>query len=121
MSVAAGTTRFTRPIASASDAVIALPVRIISIAFVFPTRRASRCVPANPGISPRLISGWPNRAVSAAIRQRARHGQLAAPAEREAVDGRDHRFAELLDEIEDVLPVERALPCAFGCVDAQAR
>src|SRR5205085_1333809 len=55
--LAAGTTRFTSPAASASSALTATPVRIISIAFVLPTRRTSRWVPANPGMRPRLISG----------------------------------------------------------------
>ena len=38
----------------------------MSIAFDLPTARVSRCVPPAPGITPRLISGWPNFAVSAA-------------------------------------------------------
>ena len=33
----------------------------------------------------------------------AGHRRLAAAAERKAVDGRDHRLAEILDEIEDLL------------------
>src|SRR5262249_27683779 len=36
---------------------------------------------------------------------RAGHGRLAAAAECKAVDGRDHRLAEILDEIEHLLPV----------------
>ena len=43
------------------------PVRIMSIAFALPTARGSRCVPPAPGMTPSLISGWPNFAVSAAI------------------------------------------------------
>ena len=31
-----------------------------------PTARTRRCVPPIPGITPRVISGWPKRAVSAA-------------------------------------------------------
>ena len=34
----------------------------------------------------------------------ARHRRLAAAAERKAVDGRDHRLAEILDEVEHLLP-----------------
>ena len=30
-------------------------------------KRGRRCVPPAPGMTPRLISGWPNFAVSAAI------------------------------------------------------
>ena len=41
--------------------------------------------------------------------QRARHRQLAAAAQREAVDGRDHRLAEVVDGVEDPLPVTRVL------------
>ena len=62
----AGTTRLTRPIASASRAVIVRPVRISSIARALPIARVSRCVPPAPGMTPSLISGWPNRASSPA-------------------------------------------------------
>ena len=41
--------------------------------------------------------------------QRARHRQLAAAAERVAVDRGDRGLAELLDEIEDLLAAERVL------------
>ena len=41
------------------------PVRHMSIALDLPTARVKRCVPPAPGITPRLISGWPNLAVSA--------------------------------------------------------
>src|SRR5581483_5262937 len=46
ISSAAGTTRLTRPMRSASSAVIGAPVRISSIARPRPTRRDSRRVPA---------------------------------------------------------------------------
>jgi hypothetical protein len=36
----------------------------MSIATALPTARVSRCVPPAPGRTPRLISGWPNFAVS---------------------------------------------------------
>src|SRR5215467_2032917 len=65
--LAAGTTRATRPERSASAASIMRPVKIRSIAFALPTARASRCVPPMPGMTPSLISGWPNLAVSAAM------------------------------------------------------
>ena len=58
--------RETRPERSASAASIIRPVRIISIAFDLPTARVRRWVPPAPGITPSLISGWPNLAVSAA-------------------------------------------------------
>ena len=62
-----GTTRATRPERSASAASIMRPVRIRSIAFALPTARVSRCVPPMPGMTPSLISGWPNFALSAAM------------------------------------------------------
>ena len=45
------------------------PVRIRSIAFALPIARVSRCEPPIPGSTPSLISGWPNLAVSAAIKR----------------------------------------------------
>ena len=62
----AGKTRETRLERSASAASIIRPVRIMSIAFDLPTARVRRWVPPAPGKTPRLISGWPNFAVSAA-------------------------------------------------------
>jgi len=64
---AAGTTRLTSPARSASAASMVRPVRQRSIAFALPTALVSRCEPPMPGITPSLISGWPNTAVSAAI------------------------------------------------------
>src|SRR5450756_2097548 len=42
-------------------------VRTRSMALAFPTARGRRCVPPAPGMTPSLISGWPNFAVSAAM------------------------------------------------------
>ncbi len=39
----------------------------------------------------------------------AGHRRLAAAPEREAIDGRDHRLAQVLDEIEDLLSVRAGL------------
>ena len=50
--------------------------------------------------------------MSAAIRMRAGHRQLAAAAERVAVDRGDDRLAQVLDEIEDVLAAHRVLAAA---------
>ena len=58
-----------------------------------PTRRASRCVPPKPGITPSLTSGWPNFGLVRGVDEVARERELAAAAEREAVDRRDHREA----------------------------
>ncbi len=67
-SSAAGTMRETRPARSASSAPIIRPVRQSSMAFALPIARVRRCEPPIPGITPSLISGWPNLAVSAASR-----------------------------------------------------
>src|SRR6516225_6747577 len=65
--LAAGTTRATRPERSASAASIMRPVKIRSMALALPTARVRRCVPPMPGMTPSLISGWPNLALSAAM------------------------------------------------------
>ena len=75
------------------------PVRIRSIALALPTARVSRCVPPMPGMTPSLISGWPNFALSAAMMMSHMHRELAAAAEREARDRRDHRLAHARDAI----------------------
>src|SRR5882672_3848137 len=41
----------------------------------------------------------------------AGHRGLAAAAERKAIDGRDHRLAEIFDQIEDLLPEAAGLLC----------
>ena len=63
---AAGTTRVTKPRRSASAAPTRRPVSTSSIARALPTARARRWVPPAPGMIPRLISGWPKVASSAA-------------------------------------------------------
>ena len=65
---ASGATLLTSPISLASCAVILSPVKISSAAFDGPTMRGNRCVPPKPGMMPKSISGWPNRARSPAIR-----------------------------------------------------
>src|SRR3954471_4182288 len=64
-----GTTLLTSPSCSASYAPIGVPSRFSSSALPSPTSRGSRCVPPKPGMMPRLISGWPNVADSAAMRK----------------------------------------------------
>jgi hypothetical protein len=41
----------------------------MSMAFALPIARGRRWVPPAPGVTPTLISGWPNLALSAAIRK----------------------------------------------------
>ncbi|MNT42282.1 hypothetical protein D3C72_1786990 [compost metagenome] len=67
MSLSKDTTRLTSPARSASIASIMRPVNAMSMAFDLPTARGKRCVPPAPGITPSLISGWPNLAVSDAM------------------------------------------------------
>ena len=62
-------------------------------------------MPPPPGSNPSFTSGWPNFARLRGDADGASHRRLAAAAERKAVDRRDHRLAEILDEIEDALSV----------------
>jgi hypothetical protein len=73
-----------------------------------------RCVPPPPGSSPSLTSGCPNLACSDRDPDRASHRRLAAAAERKAIDGRDHRLAEIFDEIEHTLPEPAGLLRLIG-------
>ena len=91
--LASGTMRATRPARSASFTSIMRPVSMMSMALALPTARVKRCVPPMPGMTPSLISGWPNFALSAAMMNVALHGELAAAAERKACDRGDHRLA----------------------------
>ena len=68
-SSAAGTTRLTMPSWRARSAPIGAPVRHSSSVAARPHSRSRRWVPPKPGIRPRLISGCPTLAVSAAIRR----------------------------------------------------
>ena len=58
---------------------------------------------------PRLISGCPIRAVSAAMRSVHAIASSQPPPSAEAVDRRDHRLAHVLDQVEDMLPALRVL------------
>ncbi len=68
---AAGTTFATSPERSASAASIIRPVRHISIALALPIAQVRRCDPPIPGVTPSLISGWPNFAFSDAMMKSA--------------------------------------------------
>ncbi|MOA19988.1 hypothetical protein D3C78_1404040 [compost metagenome] len=48
-------------------ASIMRPVSAMSMALDLPMARGRRWVPPAPGITPSLISGWPKRALSAAM------------------------------------------------------
>ncbi len=62
-----GTILLTKPMRSALSALMVSPKKMSSAANESPTRRGRRCVPPPPGMIPRLISGKPNTALSAAI------------------------------------------------------
>ena len=68
-----------------------------------PTSRGSRCVPPPPGTSPECDFGLAELRGLHRDPDGAGHRRLAAAAERKAIDGRDHRLAEILDEIEHLL------------------
>ena len=104
---------------SASAAPIGAPVRISSIALPLPTRRGSRCVPPYPGSSAEIDLRLTDPRRVGGDAKRARHRQLAPAAQRVAVDRRDHRLAEILDEIEDVLPGERMLAAGRRRLDGE--
>ena len=68
-SSAAGTTRLTRPSASARAASTGAPVSVISSAAARPARRSRRWLPPKPGSRPSVTSGRPSFALSAAMRR----------------------------------------------------
>ncbi len=112
ISSAAGTTRLTRPMRHASSAEICCPdeQQLERAAATDQTRQPLRAgIPGQKAeIDLRLtelggVGGDPNR---------ARHREFAAAAEREPVDGGDHRFAETLDPIEERLSFARVFAAA---------
>jgi hypothetical protein len=66
-----------------------------------------------------LISGWPNFAVSDAMRNVQAIRELAPATERKAVHGRNHGLAEPLDPIEYALAAPRVLAAAHRCLHRQ--
>jgi hypothetical protein len=66
----------------------------MSIDFDFPMNRVRRWEPPIPAMTPRLISGWPNFAVSEAMMKSHIMAKFAAPAQRIAGHGRDDRLAD---------------------------
>ncbi len=77
----------------------------------FPTSRGRRCVPPPPGTSPELHFGLAELCALDGDPDGASHRRLAATAERKAIDCGDHRLAEVLDEIEDLLSEAAGLFC----------
>ena len=82
----------TRPSSYARLASTGSPVRTSSIATWYGIRTGSRKRPPAAAASPRLTSGMPNFAVSAAIDQVASQDDLAATRKRPALDGSDQRL-----------------------------
>ena len=109
ISSAAGTTRLTRPICSASSRrdLTSGQQQIERDALADQPRQPLRAAVAGNDAEVDLRLAEPRRVGRDA--QRARHRQLAAAAEREAVDRGDHRLAHVLDQIEDVLAAQRVL------------
>ncbi len=81
-----GTTRLTRPQASAVSTGSGSPKNIISLARPSPMRRVTRMVPPLPGNTPSLISGSATRAAVLRHDQVAAHRELEPAAEGEAVE-----------------------------------
>src|SRR5262249_21507072 len=98
-SSAAGTTRATRPARSASCASIIRPVKMRSMALLLPTARVSRCVPPIPGMTPSLISGWPNFALSAAMTTSHCIASSQPPPRAKPRARRDHGLARVRHQI----------------------
>ena len=73
ISLSAGTTRDTSPARSASARIHHAAVRTMSIALALPRARGRRCVPPAPGMTPSLISGWPNFGVVGGDHEVAHH------------------------------------------------
>jgi len=63
-----GTTLLTRPLVDASSAPMKSPVIQSSIALDLPIALVNLWVPPIPGMTPRLISGYPNLALSPATK-----------------------------------------------------
>ena len=95
-SSAGGTTSVHEPPASASAAPTRRRRMTTSFARPSPTRRASRCVPPEPGIIPRPTSGRPSCDVVGGDPKVARERELEPDAEAVAAMLRDHRLREAL-------------------------
>ena len=76
-SIASSSMASTSPASSALAADRLRPDGIIDSAISIPTRRGNRCVPPDPGTTPRMTSGRPSCADRSAIRSRCRNRCLA--------------------------------------------
>ena len=107
-------TPLTRPRASASSASTTRPVRISSFAKPRPhsAREPLRPAPAgdDPEVDLRLAELRARRRVADVARER----ELAAAAEREAVDRGDRRLGHRLEQLRDLVAEP---PHAFACLD----
>ena len=93
--VPVGTTRLTRPMASASSAPTSRPVRMRSRARPWPTSRGSRTVPPSISGTPKRRQNTPNAASCGGHPEIAPDGQLEAAGHGVALDGGDDRLGEL--------------------------
>jgi len=69
------------------------------MALALPTARVSRWVPPMPGMTPSLISGWPNRALSAAMMSSHCIASSQPPPSAKAGHRGDNRLARMGDAI----------------------
>ena len=86
--------RLTRPIASASSPPTPRPVRIRSIARLWPMSRGSRIVPRSTSGTPKRRQYTPSIGVAGGDPQVAPQRDLEAAGDGVALDGGDHRLAE---------------------------
>ena len=92
--VPSGTTRLTRPMARASSAPTARPVRMRSRARPWPISRGSRTVPPSMSGTPKRRQNTPKVALGRGHPQVAPDGQLQAAGHGVALDGGDDRLGE---------------------------
>ena len=99
-------------------ASIMSPVRMSSLARINPTRRASRCVPPNPGMTPEVHLGLAEAGLVAGVDEVARHRQLAATAERNPFTAATVGMGKGLQPRQDPVPHLRE---PAGLEDAEGR
>src|SRR5579875_1241050 len=96
-----GTTQFTRPMRSASWAVIGSPVRIISSALPFQPGKPLRAPIARDNSN--LYFRLSEAGIFRSYTQRASHGKFAPSTEGVAVNHRNDRLSQIFDQIGQLL------------------
>ena len=93
------------------------------MAFALPTTRVRRCVPPAPGMTPSLISGWPNFALSAAMMKSHIMASSQPPPSAKPGHRRDDRLAALADAVpggDEVLEVGPGVALVLHLLDVGA-